>query len=651
MQKEVESRYAALKQPPLHSTHWTGGFWQKQFDLCADTILENIYHLFDSDDISHCIANFRIAAGYQEGEHQGPPFGDGDFYKWLEAASYIYGVTKDQKLKKRIDESIRLIASVQREDGYIFTQYTIKLKQGVKEDKLGNSLNFEAYNLGHLITAGCVHARTTGEHSLLDLGINAARCLKALFEEAQKTHTAKTAICPSHYMALIDLYRLTGDKTHLQTAELAIRLRDEVVGGTDDNQDRLKLADHGEMLGHAVRATYLYSGLADLVAEIGDEVYNNTLMKVWKSEEYTKIYINSGCGAIYDGVSPSGFAGDHPNLARTHQAFGRPYQLPNLTGYNETCASIGNIFFNWRLLRLNAQAVHADRIEQSFYNLVLASVSRDGLRYFYSNPLAREEKQLPFHLKWERSRSEFLSSFCCPPNMLRVLSQSSEYAYVLAEDGIYIAMYGQSRASLEVGSNRVVLSQQTAYPFEGSIKITVEETDGTPFTLHVRIPSWVKQGSVQNQSITAEQANTYLPLTAAWKQGDVISIEFPMDARTLLAHPLIEECTHQVAVMRGPLVYCSEQVDHPEANWASLGLRPDARFTTVTRNIGGESMLCLQTQDGVAYQTLNWDRPGLYQEASNLKAEPTTLSLIPYYAWDNRGLGGMKIWHPLYLSR
>lgn len=650
MQTEVESSYTALKRPPLHSTHWTGGFWQRQFELCSDTILPNIFHLFDSDAISHCIANFRIAAGRQKGTHQGPPFGDGDFYKWLEAASYIYGVTKDEELKNRIDEAIELIASVQREDGYIFTQYTIRLQQGANEEKLGNSLNFEAYNLGHLITAACVHARTTGERSLLDLGLKAARCLKALFEEAEKTHTAKTAICPSHYMALIDLYRLTGDKTHLDTAELAIRLRDEVVGGTDDNQDRLKLADHTEMLGHAVRATYLYSGLADLVAELGNKQYADTLMKVWESEEYTKMYITSGCGALFDGVSPSGYAGDHPSLARTHQAFGRPYQLPNLTGYNETCASIGNIFLNWRLLHLNARAAHADRIEQSFYNLVLASVSRDGLRYFYSNPLAREEKQLPFHLKWERSRSEYLSSFCCPPNMLRVLSQSSEYAYSQAEDGIYTVMYGQSRASLQVGNNHVVLEQTTAYPFDGSITITIEETDGTPFTLYVRIPSWVRQGRIQNQAITAEMADTYLPLRSGWKQGDVITIEFAMEARVLLAHPLIEECTHQVAVMRGPLVYCSEQVDHPQVNWASLGLRQNAHFTTVTRTIGEESMLCLQTEDGVAYQKMNWETGVLYQDASGLKAEPTALSLIPYYAWDNRGLGGMKIWHPLYLS-
>lgn len=328
-------------------------------------------------------------------------------------------MTKDTDLKHLIDQSIKLIASVQREDGYIFTQYTIRLKEGEDAQKLGNSLNFEAYNLGHLITAGCVHFMSTGERSLLDLGIKAASCLKTLFEEAERNDSAKTAICPSHYMALIDLYRVTGDKTHLETAELAIRLRDQVKNGTDDNQDRTKLSEHDEMLGHAVRATYLYGGVADLYAELGNESHRAMLSRVWESEEYTKMYINSGCGALYDGVSPSGFAGDHPNLQRTHQSYGRPYELPNLTAYNETCATIGNIFLNWRLFKLNEQAAHADRIEQSFYNLILASKSLDGKRYFYSNPLEREQEPLPFHLKWDRTRSEYLSSFCCPPQYVQ----------------------------------------------------------------------------------------------------------------------------------------------------------------------------------------------------------------------------------------
>jgi len=286
MYKIKKSSFTQLEKPPLQSTRFSKGFWLDQFNLCKDVILGNIYRLFDSDEISHCLANFRIAANLQKGSHQGPPFGDGDFYKWLEAASYIYGLTKDEKLKALIDSSISLIEQVQREDGYIFTQYTIKLKEGASAQKLGNSLNFEAYNLGHLITTAIVHTQTTGEDTLLKIGIKAAFCLKELFEEAEKSNTAKTAICPSHYMALVDLYRYTGDEVHLKTAQLAIKLRDKVEQGTDDNQDRLKLAEHTEILGHAVRATYLYSGVADLYAELGSEELKTMLDRIWESEEH-----------------------------------------------------------------------------------------------------------------------------------------------------------------------------------------------------------------------------------------------------------------------------------------------------------------------------------------------------------------------------
>lgn len=645
--------HAQLSSPPLLSTTWSGGFWLNQFKLATDTILPNIYHLFDSDGISHNLANFRIAAGLQEGEHAGPSFGDGDFYKWLEAASYAYGVTKDKKLKAIIDESVKLIKRVQREDGYIFTPYSIKLLHGQSEEKLGNSLNFEAYNLGHLITAGCVHFSATGEETLLSFGKKAASCLKGLFEVAQKTNTAKTAICPSHYMALIDLYRTTGDEQYLRTAELAIKLRDQVVGGTDDNQDRLKLAEHQEMTGHAVRATYLYSGVADLYAELGGEDLKAMLLRVWESEEYTKMYINSGCGALYDGVSPSGYAGDHPNLQRTHQAFGRPYQLPNLTAYNETCATVGNIFFNWRLLKLTTDPIHADRVEQSFYNLILASVNLGGKKYFYANPLERESKPLPFHLKWERSRSEYLSSFCCPPNMLRILTESSEYAYALGENSVYTGIYGESNTTLPLGDNLITLEQRTAYPYKGTITIRYASEKPVEFTLQVRIPSWVKRGTLLDdqtfQTLSETDANTYIPIHRMWTRGDEVKIEFDMTPRMVLAHPLIEESKHQVAVMKGPLLYCSEEIDHKGDYFASIGLKPTATFVEDTILMEGQNIPCLKTKDALSYPDLQWKRKQLYHDASALSPQPCRAILIPYFAWDNRGLGGMKIWHPLYI--
>jgi hypothetical protein len=649
MEHQHNGTYASLQNQPMHSTHWSNGFWLAQFTNSAQSILPNIYHLFDSDNISHCLANFRIAAGLQEGSHQGPPFADGDFYKWLEGASYIYGVTKDANLKQLIDQSIKLIATVQREDGYIFTQYSIHLKEGEDAQKLGNSLNFEAYNLGHLITAGCVHFLSTGEKSLLKLGIKAASCLKALFEEAEQNDTAKTAICPSHYMALIDLYRVTRDKTHLETADLAIRLRDQVKNGSDDNQDRIKLSEHDEMLGHAVRATYLYGGVADLYTELGNESHRAMLERVWESEEYSKMYINSGCGALYDGVSPSGYAGDHPDLQRTHQSYGRPYELPSLTAYNETCATIGNIFLNWRLFKLNEQAAHADRIEQSFYNLILASKSLDGKRYFYSNPLEREQEPLPFHLKWDRTRSEYLSSFCCPPNMFRILSESSEYTYALKDDGIYTGIYGDCRSQFHIGDKEVLLHQETKYPMDGIIRFSFEQETPVSCTLHVRIPSWVKRGTLGTRTLDRKDANTYIPVSGSWKAGDEIILKLDIQPRIVLAHPLVEATKMQVAVMRGPVLYCSEEIDNNESYWPSLGLKSNAQFREMVTTIGSTEVLCLESEDGVSYQTLDWSGPGLYKDLPPLKAIPTKIRLIPYYAWDNRGLGGMKIWHPLYV--
>lgn len=647
-------KFAQLRSLPLHSTRWSKGFWYNQFNLAQESILPNIYKLFDDDDISHCLANFRIAAGLQKGIHSGPPFADGDFYKWLEAACYVFGVTHDTALKETIDSSIELIKAIQRPDGYIFTYYSIQQQNGIEEQKLGNSLNFEAYNLGHLITTSCIHANVTNENTLLDIGIKAAYCLKNLLEEAERQGTAKTAICPSHYMGLIDLFRVTGDYTHLETAELAIKLRDQVTDGTDDNQDRIDLVEHDEILGHAVRATYLYAGVADLFIEKGDELYYPMLELIFKSAEHSKTYINSGVGALYDGVSPAGYAGDHPNLARTHQAFGRPYELPNLTAYNETCGTVGNILFNWRMLRINAQAIHAERVEQSFYNLILASVSRDGTLYFYANPLAREQEALPFHLKWDRTRTPYLSSFCCPPNMLRLIAQSSEYAYAQREEGVASVLYGNSIATMNFNGEEIQILQETEYPYSGEISIIFEKAPTKTFTLFVRIPSWTKNGTLTHHGNTmkldSNHANTYIPLRENWKDGDKVSLSLDMTPQLVTAHPLLESTINQVAVMRGPLLYCVEELDHPKADFSSLGISHDATFGLGTKHIQGEEVVTLECDDGVYYKTPQWEGKTLYQSLPTIEAQKTKLTFIPYFAWDNRGLGGMKVWLPLYMG-
>ena len=657
-----KSPHALLRNLRQGGTSWVGGFWKDRFDSCKDSIVPNIYRIYADDSLSHGIANFRIAAGDEEGSHAGASFTDGDIYKWIEGASWIYGQCGGEELREKIDGLIALVNRVQREDGYIFTREAISVRQGKSPGALANSLNFEAYNMGHLITAACVHYRATGKTELLEAAKKAAIYLEGIFNEGMKGK-AKTAICPSHYMALVELYRITGDKRFLKTAEMAIALRDEVENGTDDNQDRLPLRSQREILGHGVRSTYLYAGVADVFAETGDASLLEVLDAVLEDELRSKIYINSGVGALYDGVSPSGYAGDHPQLNRTHQSFGRPYELPNITAYNETCASVGNILWSWRMFLINADPRCADLVEKSFYNLIFASVSLDGKKYFYSNMLRREKEKLPFFLKWSRTREPYLSSFCCPPNMMRLVAESSLYCYALSDDSVYLGIYGDSRASIELDADRkFTLVQKTDYPWDGKIILRFEDCSQLDCTLHIRVPSWLKTGSVEIQggqdwpgwsrALTAKDANTFIPIKNTWKGGDEIHIYFPMKAELYFGHPLIEETNHHVAVQRGPLLYCAEGCDNLCGQWHTLGIKNGAVFAEKKIAVNGVELIGLETKDALFYNQGNWAalvRPAIYQSAENIAVQKTKLNLIPYFAWDNRAYSAMKVWFPFYL--
>jgi DUF1680 family protein len=557
-------------------------------------------------------------------------------------------------LKKNIDAAVGYVAGAQREDGYIFTLQAIRDRKGSGGGALTNSLNFEVYNLGHLITAACAHYRGTGEGTLLDRGVRAANYLGRVFGE-NMAGKAKTAICPSHYMALIELYRTTGDARHLETARRAIALRDEIRDGTDDNQDRLPLREHRQILGHAVRATYLYAGVADLYAETGDAALLPVLESLRNDEISSKVYINGGIGALYDGVSPSGYAGDFPALHRTHQAFGRPYELPNITAYNETCASVGNILWNWRLFLINPDPRCIDIIEHSFYNLILASVSLDGKKYFYTNMLRREADKLPYFLKWPGTREPWLSSFCCPPNMMRILAESSAFTYGVNQDSVYTGLYGESAAEIDLGGGtRFKLLQHTAYPRDGKILIRFEEARAVDCTLYVRVPFWAEGGLIvepdgKRRGLGPSDSGTFIPFKRTWHSGDELRIDFPMEPALYLGHPLIEETNHHAAVMRGPLLYCMEGCDNLNRNYSTLGLRRDAVFTERDMNIEGTDLIALETGDGASYCPPDWGNGSIYQKAGKGPAAKERLRLIPYFAWDNRGPGAMKVWLPLYL--
>ena len=646
------SPYAKLRSVGLADVRWTRGFWHDQFERCHAVMIPNMWRIWQDPDISHQYANFRIAAGEEEGSHKGPPFADGDFYKWLEATAAVYAVTRDEELDCLMDELIALLGRVQREDGYIHTPVLIRQRQGTEAAAaFQERLHFESYNLGHLITAGCIHYRATGKTSLLDIGKRAADYLYRFYQTAP-VEMARNAICPSHYMGVIELYRTTRDPKYLELGQSLIEIRDLVVGGSDDNQDRLPFHAQDRALGHAVRANYLYAGVADVVAETGDMAKLDVLERLWDNVVRTKMYITGGCGALYDGASPDGTPHQEV-ITRVHQAYGREYQLPNVTAYNETCANIGNVLWNWRMLNLTGEARFADIVELVLYNSALSAISLDGRHFFYSNTL-RQVDDLPFELRWPKTRAPYISSFCCPPNIVRTIAEVGAYAYSLADDGLRVNLYGSNILDTRLpDGGRLRLVQATDYPWDGRVRLRVEETGGEPLTLLLRIPGWAVEATVSvngGRVPATPEPGTYFRVAPALQAGDEVELDLPMPVRVFEAHPLVEETRNQVAVMRGPLVYCLESIDLP------AGVRPTdvviprtVQFAARVDDHLGGALDGIVVVEGEAKLLPDPREPSLplYRDVRTAPLRDIHIKLIPYYAWDNRGKSEMTVWLPL----
>lgn len=644
-----KSPYAKVKSLPWNGVEWErDSFWGRIFVICAENTVPHLQAMFESEEISHILKNFQIAAGEQDGDHKGTPFGDGDFYKWMEAAMYAAAKTQNHTLLDQLEAYVQLIGRAQQEDGYISTKQIIGERSKNGAQRLGDINDFEVYNFGHLFTAACLYKRLTGKDSFLRIAKKAADYLEALYEEAQKTGEVKTAVCPSHYMGLIEIYRTTGEERYRTLARLSIELRDSVKNGLDDNQDRLPLNQHKKIIGHAVRANYLYAGVADLYAEEGGEEYRAMLDRVWENLTQQKIYITGGCGALYNGASPYGnFWIDQ----KVHQAYGYEYQLPNVTAYNETCASLGSVFWAYRMFHIEPKAEYFDGIERAMYNVNLASISLDGKKFFYENML-RRAKELPYELIWPLERKEYISSYCCPPNIARVLAQTSEYAYTLSQDGVWIGMYGASRARIQLDCGAAfTLLQETEYPWEGSIRFCFTDIKGNvPFQMHIRIPGWVERGTVSIHDreipLSREDAKTYLTLKIEDPAHTVLKVWFDMPVRYTVSHPLVEEDTNQVAVERGPLVYCVESQDVEKGSLDHLMLKLGAQMEPVDYEIGGRVVKALE---GEAYEAEFYgeEEQTLYRTLRFKGMKQVKIRMIPYFAWDNRGYGEMKIWLPI----
>ncbi|AKP52262.1 aceric acid hydrolase [Cyclobacterium amurskyense] len=645
-----KSPYAKQVSVDMDAVKWTDGFWGHWADVSKDTMAMNMLHIYENDTLSHGFLNFEIAAGYKEGRHRGAPFHDGDFYKTLEALVSVYASTKDQRYYDELERIITVIADAQRADGYIHTSTIIKQRNNPENAvEFEDRMNFETYNMGHLMTAASLHYRITGQTDFLDIAIKATDFLVAYHENAT-AEQAQNAICPSHYMGVIEMYRTTRNKEYLDLAGKMIDIRGMITDGTDHNQDRIPFRQQREAVGHAVRANYLYAGVADLYAETGEDSLMMALESIWKDVVTKKLYITGATGALYDGVSPNGTTYKQSIIQQVHQAYGQAFQLPNISAYNETCANIGNVLWNHRMLLVTGDSRFADILELSLINSVLSGTDLGGTNFNYTNPL-RVDKDLPFTFRWNKVREPYISkSNCCPPNVVRTVAETHNYAYALSDNGLVVNLYGSNelKTSLPNGSS-LALKQETDYPWDGKIKLSIEKTGQDPFAIDLRIPAWASQANITVNGEKTDRnptAGSYFSLFRNWKKGDVIELNLPMKARLMEANPLVEETRNQVAVVRGPIVYCIESPDLQDVRIFDVELPAAIQFTPVKKMVKGSSLTFLEGQ-ALLQEKPDWAGK-LYQEVDQKNTlNPINIRLIPYFAWGNRGESEMAVWMPL----
>lgn len=651
-----KSKFARLESTDLNAVKWTTGFWADRFAVCRDSMVPHLWDTYTDPKLSHAFRNFEIAAGLESGNFKGPSFHDGDFYKTLESVASMYALTEDKKLDQQMDKAIAVIARAQAPDGYVYTKAIIQQKKtGVStpgETKMfdgaafRDKLSFEAYNFGHLMTAACVHYRATGKTSLLDIAKKATDFLIGFYDNASPEQ-ARNAICPSHYMGITEMYRTTHDAKYLALAKKLIDIRG-LSEGTDDNSDRVPFRQMKKVIGHAVRANYLFAGAADVFAETGDSTLLATLDLMWDDVVNRKMYVTGGCGALYDGVSPEGTSYKPDTVQKIHQAYGKAYQLPNHSAHNETCANIGNLLWNYRMLQITGEAKYADVMELELYNAILSGVNLGGTKFFYTNPLSASD-DYPYQMRWMGGRQPYIRlSNCCPPNTVRTMTEVSSYAYSISDKGLWMNLFGSSQLSTTLKDGSPIrLTQTTNYPWDGAVRLQLEQAAAKPFALFIRIPGWCQGATihVNGKAVsTAIRSGEYAQINRVWKAGDKVEINLPMPVTLLEANPLVEENRGQVAVKRGPIVYCLESTDNPKTKLANIALSSKNDFKPTPVKIDNRDVVALEGNARLLNEG-NWTNQ-LYREVSDKAPVSTRVRLIPYYAWANRGHSEMAVWIP-----
>ncbi|HKW90426.1 MAG TPA: beta-L-arabinofuranosidase domain-containing protein, partial [Methylomirabilota bacterium] len=607
----------------------SGGIWARRQAVNRQSALPHGYRMLEA---AGNFENLRIAAGRTRGPYRGPVFMDSDVYKWLEAAAYEVARAPDPTLSDRMREAIELIEAAQDRDGYLDSHYQVAEPERRWTDF---AHGHELYCAGHLYQAAVAHRRATGDERLMRVALRSADYIDGLFGPGKRVATPGH---PEIEMALVELYRETGERRYLALAQFFVDQRGHGwLGPGRYNasayyQDRVPVRDASELEGHAVRALYLTTGIADLYLETGEDGLLAALRRQWSDLVERKLYLTGGVGARH--------------LA---EAFGQPYELTNDLAYCETCAAIASIMWSWRMLLATGQARFADLIERTLYNAVLSGVSLDGERYFYVNPLASSGD--PEHLSrgGARRRAWHLVA-CCPPNLMRLFASLGHYVATRDDSGVQVHQLVPARVAADLGSGRAALRIDTDYPWDGRVRVTIEEAPATSWTLALRLPGWSRSFDLRVSGVPkpgGADATGYLRICRPWSSGDTVELDVAMEARLVEAHPRIESTRGCLAIERGPLVYCIEAADHPGLALLDLEIDPAARLTAHHDEELLDGVTVVETA-GFAVDVSAWSHR-LYREARPAPPaarRPADLTAIPYYAWANRGAGAMRVWIP-----
>lgn len=566
-------------------------------------------------------------------------FWDSDVAKWIEAASYSLATHPNAELDALLDEVIENIAGAQQEDGYLNTYFT----QVEPENRWINlGMWHELYCAGHLMEAAVAHFEATGKGKFLDVMCRYADYIDSVFGPGKRDG------CPGHEeieLALVKLYRVTGEQRYLKLSQFFLdqrgqkpsvfkremkKLTPEQSGGhrhffeegdnfhTEYCQDHLPVREQSEVVGHAVRAMYLYCGMADVANETGDQGLLEACERLWDNVCRKRMYVTGGIG-------PS----------RSNEGFTQDYDLPNALAYAETCAAVALVFWNHRMLQLQGDSRFADVMERALYNGTISGVSLDGNKFFYVNPLES---------KGNHHRQDWFGCACCPPNIARLIASIGGYIYSQAENDAYVHLYIQSNSTLQVGSKQVELRQETDYPWDGTIRISVDLEEQTVFGLNLRIPEWSRNAAltVNGETLDVESVTNlgYARIEREWKSGDEVELVLPMPVESIEANPAVRQNVGDVALQRGPIVYCLEQVDNP-VPLHRIVLPRDAELKAHFEKelLGGVTII---KGEALLVDDSDWDNM-LYRSKPS-KMKPFEITAIPYYAWDHRELGEMRVW-------